>query len=139
MKKAVACSIILIFTCLSYAAPRAEEPADTAMVTCVEAFELIQAHEGDTNFVIIDFRPIEKYKNAYMENAVFYDVFSDSVDVWLETLDKYKIYLIYCTSGKRTKIALEKMQVMGFWEVYHMYEGIRVWKEQGYKTLSLED
>jgi rhodanese-related sulfurtransferase len=139
MKHAITCAVVFLSTVLSYATPKAEEPADTALVTCAEAFEMIQAHEGDTNFVIIDFRPKEKYKNAYMENAVFYDVFSDSVDAWLETLDKNKIYVIYCTSGKRTKIALEKMQMMGFWEVYHMHEGIRVWKEQGFKTLSLED
>ena len=139
MKKAIACSALLIVTLCLYAAPRAEESADTALVTCAEAFELIQAHEGDTNFVIIDFRPVEKYKNAYMENAVFFDVFSDSVDAWLESLDKNKIYLIYCTVGHRTGIAFEKMRAMGFWEVYHMYEGISVWKAQGYKTLSLED
>ena len=54
-------------------------------------------------------------------------------------LDKNKIYLIYCTVGHRTGIAIEKMRAMGFWEVYHMYEGIRVWTEQGYKTLSIEE
>jgi rhodanese-related sulfurtransferase len=139
MKNAILCAVVFLCAVFSYAVPKAEEPADTANVTCEQAFELIKAHEGDTNFVIIDFRPVEKYKNAYLENAIFYDVFSDSVDVWLETLDKNKIYLIYCTVGHRSGIALEKMRAMGFGEVYHMYEGIRVWKVQGYKTLSLEE
>jgi rhodanese-related sulfurtransferase len=139
MNKAITCIFVSVITILSYIAPRADEGTDKANISCKEVFELIQAHEGDTNFVIIDFRPKEKYAKAHLENAIYYDVFSDSVDVWLETLDKDKTYLIYCTIGHRTGIALEKMREMEFEYVFHMYEGVRVWKEQGYKTLSDSD
>lgn len=139
MRKAITCVFVSVITILSYTGPRADKSADKANISCKEAFDLIQAHEGDTNFVIIDFRPKEKYDKAYLENAIYYDVFSDSVDVWLETLDKDKTYLIYCTIGHRTGIALEKMRGLGFQYVFHMYEGVRVWKEQGYPTLSNKD
>lgn len=139
MKKAIVFAVVSVVTILSYTFTCAEESAKVINVSCEEAFELIQAHEGDTNFVIIDFRPKEKYEKAYLENAIYYDVFSDSVDVWLESLDKGKTYFIYCTIGHRTGIAAEKMEKMEFGKVYHMYEGIRVWKEKGYKTLSAKD
>jgi rhodanese-related sulfurtransferase len=139
MKKSIAFALVCFLSILSFTSLRADEGSDKENILCEQAFELIQAHLGDSSFVIIDFRPIEKYKNAYLENAIFHDVFLDDIDEWLDALDKDKTYLIYCTIGHRSGIALVKMREMGFKNVYHMYEGVRKWKELGYETLSLED
>jgi rhodanese-related sulfurtransferase len=139
MKKSLALALVCSCAVLPLTSLSADEGSEKEDISCEQALELIQAHLGDSSFVIVDFRPIEKYKNAYLENAVFYDVFLDDIDEWLDTLDKDKTYLIYCTIGHRSGIALEKMKVMGFKNVYHMYEGVRKWKELGYETLSIED
>jgi rhodanese-related sulfurtransferase len=97
---------------------------------------LIEKHKADTNFVIIDFRPKEKFDKAHIENAVFFDVFEDEVDGWLNGLDKNKSYLIYCTMGYRSGKGLDKMKLMAFKNVFHMYQGIKQWQEEGYKTLA---
>ncbi|OGU61370.1 MAG: hypothetical protein A2V66_15925 [Ignavibacteria bacterium RBG_13_36_8] len=104
-------------------------------LSCKEAFELIQEHRGDPNFVIIDLRPEKMYNEEHIENAIFFDVFSDQFDGWANSLDKDKVYLLYCTIGQRSKMGLEKMKSIGFKNLYHMYEGIRVWKSQGYQTI----
>ena len=75
-----------------------------------QAYDLIQSHKNDSSFVIIDFRPVEKFNTAHIENAIYYDVFSDSVDIWLNTLNKGNTYLIYCTIGHRSGIAFEKIR-----------------------------
>lgn len=138
MKRSIAIGVFasVLLVC-ALAAAGGEEIKEN--ITCKQAYELIEKHKGDKNFVIIDFRPIEKYRDAYLENAVFYDIFLEDADGWLDKLDRKKTYLIYCTIGKRSGIALEKMKEMGFENVYHMYEGVRVWKEKGYKTLSIKE
>ena len=139
MKHVVRCAAVLLMIIVSYASPSAGDKADGANISCEQALALIKAHEGDTNFVIIDFRPKEKYEKSHLENATYYDVFSDGVDGWLDSLDKNKTYLIYCTIGHRSGIALAKMRDKGFENVYHMNEGLRLWQARGYKTLGNKD
>lgn len=107
-------------------------------VTCKQAYELIQKHESDSNFVIIDFRPEKKYNAAHIENALFLDVFSENADRWLSILDKNKIYLIYCTIGHRSSIALKKMKDLDFKNIYHLYEGLGAWEKGGYEIIAKE-
>ena len=104
-------------------------------VPCEQAREIIREHQGDANFVILDFRTKEMFDQAHIEGAVVHDVFSPDIGGWLESLDRNKIYLIYCTLGHRSGIALAKMKDMGFANILHMYEGITRWKELGYETV----
>jgi len=107
-------------------------------VTCKQAYELIEKHKSDSNFVIIDFRPETKYNKAHIKNALFLDVFSENADKWLSILDKEKIYLIYCTIGHRSKIALKKMKNLNFKNLYHLYEGLTTWEKEGYKIITMK-
>ena len=106
-------------------------------LTCKETFEIIQLHIDDPNFEIIDLRPEKMYNNEHLQGAIFFDVFSDQFNDWANSLDKSKTYLLYCTVGKRSKIGFEKMKSMGFIHLYHMYEGIKVWEKEGYKTIKI--
>ena len=74
------------------------------------------------------------YQEEHIENSIYCDVFSAEFDGWVNGLNKDKIYLLYCNAGKRSKVALEKMKEIGFKNLYHLYEGIRIWKSQGYTT-----
>ena len=107
-------------------------------ITCKQAYELMQKHKSDSNFVIIDFRPEKKYNAAHIKNALFLDVFFDNADKWLGILDKDKIYLIYCTIGHRSSIALKKMKDLDFKNLYHLYEGLTTWKNEGYEVITLK-
>ena len=107
-------------------------------LSCIETHELIQLHIDDPNFVIIDFRPEEKYNKIHLENAIYVDVLSDTIDNYLENLNKEKTYLIYCTIGRRSSVALKKMKKLKFKNVYHLYEGIKEWDEQGFDVISAQ-
>jgi rhodanese-related sulfurtransferase len=76
------------------------------------------------------------YSESHIEGALFHDVFSADINKWLQSLDKSKIYLIYCNIGKRSGIALAKMEEMDFKNIYHMNQGLIQWKKLGYKTVS---
>ncbi len=103
-------------------------------ISCKTAYEIIQKHKADSSFVIIDLRPKKMFDESHIEGAIYFNVFSTEVDAWLSKLDKNKIFLIYCNSGVRSAIALKKMTTMGFKNIYHMYEGIKKWKKEGFDT-----
>jgi rhodanese-related sulfurtransferase len=106
-------------------------------ITCEEAVELIKANQGNSNFIILDTRTEEMFNKSHLKNAIVYDVYNEGFNKYLETLDKSKIYLIYCTSGVRSAEAVEKMKEKGFGKIYHMFEGISTWRIKNFETISV--
>ena len=125
-------SIIFLITVSSFSFAQDNKSEN---LTCPEAYALIQKFQNDTNFVILDLRTQAMYDEEHIENAIVYDVFSEGFDIWVGKLNKDKMYLLYCTRGHRSGIALEKMKQMGFNNLYHLYQGILEWKNQGFKTI----
>lgn len=111
------------------------QDSESENLTCPEAFAIIQKLKNDTNFIILDLRTQAMYDEEHIENAIVRDVFSGGFDTWVSKLNKEKIYLLYCTRGHRSSIALEKMRQMGFKNLYHLYQGIIEWKKQGFQTI----
>jgi len=109
--------------------------AELENLTCPQALALIQKFQYDTNFVILDLRTQTMYYEEHIENAIVYDVFSEGFDNWVSNLNKDKIFLLYCTRGHRSSIALDKMKQIGFNNLYHLYQGIIEWKNQGFNTI----
>jgi len=105
-------------------------------ISCEQAREIIQDRRQDPNFIILDFRTKEMFDEAHIEGAVVHDVFSPDIDTWLQSLDKNRVYLIHCTLGHRSGIALGKMKDRGFVNILHMNEGLSRWKQLGYETVS---
>ncbi len=105
-------------------------------VSCEQARKIIQDHQRDTNYVILDFRTKEMFDGSHIAGAICHDVFSPDIGDWLKALDKKRVYLIYCTLGHRSGIALVKMKDRGFINVLHMHEGIGRWKQLGYEIVS---
>lgn len=105
-------------------------------VNCEETSKLIQENQNNPKFCILDVRTEDMYKESHIKNALVSDVYDDNFDKFLENLDKSKTYLIYCTSGVRSKEACDKMIAKGFGSIYHMYEGISEWRVKGFDTIN---
>ena len=89
--KTVAISICLVFCVFNISISRDIVSKD---LTCKQSFDLIEKHRDDTNVTIIDLRPEYMYRMEHIENAIFFDVYSDRFDSWANALDKEKIYLL---------------------------------------------
>ncbi len=111
----------------------------TRNVSCQQALKIVQEHQRDPDFAVLDFRTEDMFAGSHVSGAICHDVFSTDIDDWLGSLDKQKVYLIYCTAGWRSEIALTKMKEMGFVNVLHMHEGLRQWISLGYETVSGKD
>ena len=104
-------------------------------LTCEQSFKLIQEHKDDPNFVIVDVRTKAMFEAERIENAIQFDVFSNEFDDWLKTLNREKVYLVYCNVGQRSSAAVQKMKELNFKHIYHLYEGIKVWKNNDFNTI----
>ena len=84
-----------------------------------EALEIMKESE---NYLIIDVRTREEYGEGHIEGSfnIPYDEINDLIDI-----DKDAVLFVYCKSGKRSKIAAEKLLELGF-KVYDLgaYESI---------------
>ena len=98
-----------------------------------EASELIKKNSGNPNFVIMDVRTPEEYMEGYIENSVNINYLGKIFRNEALKLDRTKIYLLYCRSGRRSKEVQDIMKGLGFKEVHNMPGGILQWQAGGLK------
>lgn len=90
-----------------------------------------EAFRNSENAVILDVRTAEEFANGYIKDAILIDVqdpqnFTEKVS----ELDKTKDYYVYCRSGKRSLLACQVMQSMGFSNLTNLEGGILSWDEE---------
>ncbi len=105
-------------------------------ITCKQALELIQKHSQDTNFVILDVRTPEEFNSGHIKKAIIIDYKSVNFQEEINKFDKRKTYLVYCKAGGRSAKSIGIMKNLNFNNLYHLYEGMEIWKKDGYKVLT---
>lgn len=90
------------------------------------AFKLIK-DEG-SEFTIIDLRTSEKFEKGHIEGAENMDVHAPDFEEKLDALDREKRYIIYCGTGINGTRTMNKMEEMGFNEVYNILGGFKGWE-----------
>jgi len=104
-------------------------------VNLKEAYAIIVDNLSNPDFVIIDVRTPGEYASGHIEDAINMDFYAEDFDEQLDELDRDKIYLLYCQSGNRSGKALDKMEALGFKEVYNMLGGIVNWERTNLPTV----
>jgi len=100
-------------------------------ITVSDAAALIQSNKNEANFVVLDVRTPQEFFGERLENAVNLDYYGLNFRESLSQLDKDKIYLVYCRTGRRSSLALMIMEELGFKEAYNVLGGIVQWKTEG--------
>lgn len=99
------------------------------------SYEQISAEEAkkimdtEKDCVVLDVREADEYEEGHIENAVLLpheDIKSRAEDV---IPDKDKLILVYCRSGRRSKIAAEALVDLGYTNVKE-FGGIIDWPYQ---------
>jgi rhodanese-related sulfurtransferase len=104
-------------------------------VTPAEAAALIQAHAGDSNFVILDVRNPEEFATGHIQDAVNVCFLCPTFANAIAALDKSKTYLVYCGTDHRAPLAAAAMIDGGFTVVYDLTGGLNVWQSQSYAVV----
>ncbi len=100
-----------------------------------KARKMIEAKKGGSEFVILDLRTSQEYKEEHIENSQNIDFFSENFRNNLNKLDKDTTYIIHCRSGKRAGKTAPIMKELGFKKVYNM-GGILQWKDAGFNVIT---
>lgn len=83
---------------------------------------------------LLDVRPLEDYEKIHIPGANHIDVMdADFEKEALETLPKDETIAVYCTTGKHSAIAQDKLLQLGF-KVINLDNGINSWIAAKYPT-----
>ena len=93
-----------------------------------QADTLISNHKDKGDLLILDVRTPAEYNGHRIAGAVNQDFWSQSFADSILKLQRDRIYLVYCTSGIRSKSAMKKMGELDFQRVYNLRGGIVAWK-----------
>lgn len=75
---------------------------------------------------LVDVRSFSEYNSGHLNKAINIDVNCKDFDNRIEKLNKKKPVAVYCRSGRRSKIAAQKLSSKGF-KVYELDKGIQQW------------
>lgn len=87
--------------------------------------------------VLLDIRSKREHDVSYIPGSRFieYDEFKES-DV--AKYSRTDTVILYCAVGYRSEKIGEKLQAMGFTNVYNLYGGIFEWKNEGFEVVDTE-
>ena len=95
-------------------------------------YEQITAEQAKTimdtekDYVIIDARTEEEFAEGHIENAILIPEYEIANRAEKELPDKEQLILVYCRSGRRSKIASEELVKLGYTNVKE-FGGIIDW------------
>ena len=123
--------VVLVGGCTGNETQTVTETQIIEVVTPQEAFNMIESNRNNPDFVIIDIRTPEEFTEGYIEGAINIDYYSATFEDELDSIDKNKMYLIYCQWGNRSGATLATMEGLKFMEVYDIKSGIEAWLAEG--------
>ena len=92
-------------------------------ITAEEAKEIMDTQQG---YVILDVRTQEEYDQGHIPGAIV--ISHEEIEAKAESVlqDKGQLILVYCRSGRRSKIAAEALVKMGYTNIKE-FGGILDW------------
>ena len=120
--------LILIITCAAVlygctSGGEKEMENSYEQITPAEAKEIMDTQDG---YIILDVRTQEEYDEAHIEGAILipdYEV-ADKAESVLK--DKNQLILVYCRSGRRSKLAASELVKLGYTNIKE-FGGIIDW------------
>jgi rhodanese-related sulfurtransferase len=100
-------------------------------IKTIEAKDFAQKINTIQNPQILDVRTPAEFTEGHIDNAENVNWLGDSFVVETEKFDKTKPVFVYCKSGGRSKKATEKLQELGFKNIYELEGGFMKWSVEG--------
>lgn len=92
-------------------------------ITAKQAKEIM---DTETDHIIIDARTEEEFAEGHIENAILIPEYEIAKRAEKELPDKDALILVYCRSGRRSKIASDELVKLGYTNVKE-FGGIIDW------------
>ena len=92
-------------------------------ITAEEAKKIMDSEEG---YIILDVRTQEEYDEGHIPNAVLLPLDDIKAKAHVVLPDKDQLILVYCRSGRRSKLAAEALAELGYTNIKE-FGGILDW------------
>lgn len=99
-------------------------PISYTQISQAEAWALMRSESG---YIIIDARTQSEYDEGHIPGAILIPEYEIASRAENELLDKNQLILVYCRSGRRSKIAAEELVKLGYTNVKE-FGGIIDWE-----------
>ncbi len=100
-----------------------DEPITFEQITAEQAKIIMDTEES---YIIIDARTAEEFSEGHIEGAILIPEYEIAARAENELPDKDALILVYCRSGRRSKIASEELVKLGYTNVKE-FGGIIDW------------
>ena len=107
----------------------ADTPATYQQISGAEAKALMDSESG---YIIIDARTQEEYDEGHIPEAIMIPEYEIADRAEKELLDKDQLILVYCRSGRRSKIVAEELVKLGYTNIKE-FGGIIDWEYETVK------
>ena len=92
-------------------------------ITAKEAKNIM---ETETDYIILDVRTEEEFKEGHIKNALLIPDYEITEKAETVLTNKEQLILVYCRSGRRSKIAANELATMGYTNIKE-FGGIIDW------------
>lgn len=92
-------------------------------ITAQQAKEIMDTEEG---YIILDVRTEEEYAERHIPNAILIPDYEIETKAEAVLKDKNQLILVYCRSGRRSKLAAESLIKLGYTNIKE-FGGIIDW------------
>lgn len=114
----------LLLLSFAVCASESENQIDYKQISGDEAKALM---DSESEYIIIDARTEAEYAEGHIPGAILIPEYEISEQAETKLPDKDELILVYCRSGRRSKIAAEELVKLGYTNVKE-FGGIIDWK-----------
>ena len=105
---------------------------DSAIYDQISGAEAKALMDSESGYIIIDARTQEEYDQGHIPGAILIPEYEIADRAEKELPDKDQLILVYCRSGRRSKIAAEELVKLGYTNVKE-FGGIIDWEYETVK------
>ena len=124
MKKKLA--LLLLAVMLLTACGQAAKNQQEAVYLNITAEEAKKSMDSEEGYVILDVRTREEYDQGHIPGAILIPNTEIAARAEEELTDKSQLILVYCRSGRRSKLAAEELVALGYTNIQE-FGGIIDW------------
>ena len=126
MKKVKGMIIMLLISLSLFGITACQDGGNNATYEQITAEQAKTIMDTEKDYVIIDARTEEEFAEGHIKNAILIPEYEIAQRAEKELPDKEQLILVYCRSGRRSKIASEELVKHGYTNVKE-FGGIIDW------------
>lgn len=131
LKLILAVILIAVFA-VSFAACKKTKSSNQSAYQKISASQAKEIMDNQTNYIILDVRTNQEYEEEHIEGAILIPENEISQKAQDKLPNKDQLILVYCRSGRRSKIAADELVKLGYTNIKD-FGGIIDWQYETVK------